>query len=64
MIDKYLDHLAQKLGEKAKSLEENLGSGIAKDYAEYQNMCGKISGLLSVHRYIKDLQQHMENSDE
>lgn len=46
------------------NVEEHLGAGKAKDFAEYQNMCGRISGLLSVRRYIQDLQKHMENSDE
>ena len=64
MIDKYLDHLAQKLNEKAKSLEESLGGGAAKDYAEYQNVCGQIKGLLIAQLEISDLKYRMENSDE
>ena len=64
MIDKYLDHLAQKLGEKARSLEESLGGGAAKDYAEYQNVCGQIKGLLMAQLEISDLKYRMENSDE
>ena len=49
---------------QVKNLEENLGTGVAKDYSEYQNICGKISGLLSTRRYIQDLNKQMENSDE
>jgi hypothetical protein len=49
---------------QVKNLEEHLGTGVAKDYAEYQNICGKISGLLSTRRYIQDLNKQMENSDE
>lgn len=59
-----LDAVLKEINESVANLQEHLGTGVAKDYAEYQNMCGKISGLLSVHRYIKDLKQHMENSDE
>ena len=58
------DLLLKEIDESINNLHESLGAGVAKDYAEYQNTCGKISGLLTVHRYIKDLQQHMENSDE
>jgi len=59
-----LDAVVREINESVANLQEHLGTGVAKDYAEYQNMCGKISGLLSVQRYIKDLKQHMENSDE
>jgi hypothetical protein len=64
MIDKYLDHLAQKLGEQAKSLEESLGAGAAKNYDEYQHMCGQIKGLLIALSEISDLKQRLEKSDE
>jgi hypothetical protein len=59
-----LEAVLREINESVANLQEHLGTGVAKDYAEYQNMCGKISGLLSVQRYIKDLKQHMENSDE
>ncbi len=59
-----LEAVIREINESVANLQEHLGTGVAKDYAEYQNMCGKISGLLSVYRYIKDLKQHMENSDE
>jgi hypothetical protein len=48
---------------QVKTLEEHLGTGVAKDYSDYQNICGKISGLLSTRRYIQDLNKQMENSD-
>jgi len=59
-----LEAVVREIDIQVTNLEEHLGTGVAKDYAEYQNMCGKISGLLSVYRYMKDLKQHMENSDE
>ena len=59
-----IDVIVKEINDQVANLQEHLGTGVAKDYAEYQNMCGKISGLLSVYRYIKDLKQHMENSDE
>ena len=56
--------IIKEIDEQVRNLEEHLGTGTAKDYAEYQNICGKISGLLSVRRYVQDLQKNMENSDE
>jgi hypothetical protein len=64
MIDKYLSHLFQKLSEKVTDLEDSLGSGVAKDYAEYQNVCGQIKGLLAAQMEINDLKYRLENSDE
>ena len=55
MFDKYLDHLVQKLNEQIKSLEESLGGGAAKDYAEYQHVCGQIKGLLTARFELSDL---------
>ena len=59
-----IDVIVKEINDQVANLQEHLGTGVAKDYAEYQNICGKISGLLTVYRYIKDLNQHMENSDE
>jgi hypothetical protein len=64
VTDKYLEHLAQKLREQVKSLEETLGAGGAKNYDEYQLMCGQIKGLLTALSEISDLKQRLENSDE
>ena len=64
MMDKYLDHLVQKLNDQIKSLEESLGGGAAKDYAEYQYVCGKIKGLLAARSEITDLKHKLEISDE
>ena len=59
-----IEVVVREIDAQVKNLEEHLGTGVAKDYAEYQRICGKISGLLSTRRYIQDLQKHMENSDE
>ena len=50
--------------ERVKQLEEGLGTGMAKDYAEYQYTCGQIKGLLFMRVEIADLKQRMETSDE
>jgi len=50
-----LEYLNKKYDEEIKVIQENLGTGAAKDYAEYQNMCGVIRGLLTAQREINDL---------
>ena len=64
MKDKILEHLLKQIDAKVRGLEESLGTGVAKDYADYQKACGQITGLLSVRLYITDLQKNLENFDE
>jgi hypothetical protein len=64
MKEKILDHLLKQVDEKVRGLEESLGTGVAKDYAEYLKMCGQITGLLTVRLNITDLKSKLENFDE
>ena len=59
-----LDAILKEINDTVANLQDYLGRGTAKDYAEYQNICGKISGLLSTRRYIEDLKKYTEQSDE
>jgi len=61
---KLADLVSQKVDEKVRQLEEALGNKSAKDYAEYCAMCGEITGLLTVRRYITDLTKNLEESDD
>ena len=58
------DVLVDELDKEVKSKQDWLGSGQAKDYAEYQRVCGEIRGLLSAGRNILDLKKKMEHSDD
>ena len=64
MKEKILDHLLKKMDDKVKILEEALGIGEAKDYADYQRMCGDIKGLLTLRLEISDLRSRLEHFDE
>ena len=64
MIEKYLDRVVQQLDEKVVRLQEAVGAGGAKDFSEYQKMCGEIQGLLSARLFITDLRKNMEHSDD
>ncbi len=59
-----LDVLVQQIDQKVKQIEENLGAKSAKDFSEYCEQCGVITGLLTARRNIIDLTKNMENSDE
>jgi hypothetical protein len=64
MSDKVLKLLVDKLEDKVSQIQDNLGSGAAKDYVEYKAMVGEIKGLLTARLNILDLQKHIEESDD
>ena len=58
------DALVQNLDKEIAGKRDWIASGQAKDYSEYQRVCGEIKGLLFARQDILDLKQKMENSDE
>ena len=63
-IKKTLDLLIHQIDDKVRQIEDALGAKTAKDYSEYCEQCGVITGLLTARRNITDLTKNMENSDE
>ena len=59
-----LDVLTIELDISVVQKRDWVASGQAKDYAEYQKICGEIKGLLFAKQEILDLKQTMEHSDE
>ena len=59
-----IDYLSSQLREEMDTVKESLAAGAAKDYAEYQNLCGKIRGLLVAQSKLNDLKERMEDSNE
>lgn len=59
-----LDYLLKQVSEEIDAMQQNVSSGAAKDYAEYQHLCGKIRGLLVAEDIIKALKERMEKDDE
>jgi hypothetical protein len=49
---------------KKQQIVEVVATSAAKDYAEYQKLCGEIRGLSIAEGYILDLLKHMEQSDD
>ena len=58
------DVLVQNLDKEVIAKRDWIASGQAKDFSDYQRMCGEIHGLLIARQEILDLQQKMEHSDE
>lgn len=64
MLDGTLKVLAEKLEDERRVILENLGDGVATDFAHYQNSAGIVRGLMIAQRHIADLAKNMEDDDE
>ena len=58
------DYIKTKLDERRMEIEQHLGRGAAKDYSEYQKLCGVIQGLDFAKELTQDLQKRMEKDDD
>lgn len=56
-----LEYINSKLDERRIEIEQHLGRGTAKDYPEYQKLCGIIQGLEFAKQTTLDLAQRMES---
>ena len=59
-----LDYINSKLDERRTEIEQHLGRGNAKDYPEYQKLCGIIQGLEFAKQITTDLAQRMEKDED
>ena len=64
MDQKVMELLHKRLGERVATISESLAGGVAKDYAEYQRLCGVVTGLLTAQREIQDLAIQLKETDE
>lgn len=55
-----LEYINAKLDERRTEIEQHLGRGAAKDFEEYQKLCGVIQGLETAKQITLDLAQRME----
>lgn len=58
------EYIKSKLDERRTEIEQHLGRGAAKDFNEYQKLCGFIQGLDFANELTKDLQKRMENDED
>ena len=64
MLDGTLKLLSERLEEERKIILENLGDGVATDFAHYQHSAGIVRGLMMAQRHIEDLAKNSEMDDE
>lgn len=63
-MDKTLEVLLKQVRDKRDQIIEAVSNNAAKDYSEYQKLCGEIRGLSITEGFILDLAKKMEFSDE
>ena len=63
-MDKTLEVLLKQVRDKRDQIVEAVSNNAAKDFSEYQKLCGEIRGLSIAEGFILDLAKNMEYSDE
>ena len=59
-----LQYIVSKLEEQRTDLQDSLGEGVAKDFPEYQKLCGIIRGLDLAKLIVTDLADRLEKESE
>jgi hypothetical protein len=63
-MDKVIEVVLKQVRDKKAQLNEAVGAGAAKDYADYKGLCGEIRGLSAVEMYLNDLAHNLESNDD
>lgn len=58
------DVILKDLDERREYIANALVSGAAKEFSEYQHMCGEIQGLSHAYACIQELVRRMEQNDD
>ena len=64
MISDFARVLREKLRTDMNNYADDLAGGACRNYDEYQKLCGLIQGLAIAERYLIDLAEKVEQSDE
>jgi hypothetical protein len=64
MIQDFARVLRDKIRTDMNNYADDLAGGACRSFEEYQKLCGIISGLALAERYVLDLLQKVEESDE
>ena len=63
-MDKTLEVVLKQVRDKRDQIVEAVANNAAKDYADYQKLCGEIRGLSIAEGFILDLADQMERNDD
>jgi len=64
MIQEFARALREKLRTDMNNYADDCAGGACRTFEEYQKLCGIIQGLALAERYLLDLAQKVEESNE
>jgi hypothetical protein len=64
MIDQFAHVLREKIRKDMNNYADDLAGGGCRSFEEYQKLCGVIQGLAIAERYLIDLADEVEKSNE
>ncbi len=64
MDERVFRHMMEQNSRRRIELMDFLGSGSAKDYAEYREVVGVLRGLLQANQNIEDLMDRAKEHDD
>ena len=64
MIQDFVRVLREKIRTDMNNYADDCAGGACRTFEEYQKLCGIIQGLALAERYLLDLAQKVEESDE
>jgi hypothetical protein len=64
MIQEFARVLREKLRTDMNNYADDCAGGACRTFEEYQKLCGIIQGLALAERYLLDLAQKVEETDE
>ena len=64
MVQDFARVLRDNIRKDMNNYADDLAGGVCRNFDEYQKLCGVIQGLALAERYIIDLAQKLENSDD
>jgi hypothetical protein len=64
MIQQFANVLRDQIRKDMNNYADDLAGGVCRSFDEYQKLCGVIQGLAVAERYVIDLAEKVEKSDE
>ena len=64
MIQQFASVLRDQIRKDMNNYADDLAGGVCRTFDEYQKLCGVIQGLAVAERYVIDLAEKVEKSDE
>ena len=64
MIQDFARVLREKLRTDMNNYTDDMAGGACSSFEQYQKLCGVIQGLAIAERYLLDLAERLEKSDE